>query len=90
MKRHAAPTIAAMLLLLPVLYVASYLLLLERYSPGDGSVAASYRIGGKFAWTLYWPLEQMDRRLRSGWDIGLKKQGGGLVILQSDETKSGN
>jgi hypothetical protein len=70
MKKQAAPIIAALLLLLPLLYVGSYLLLVwpdgERFDMADSrSDFATYRHGAE-AWAgrLYWPLEQMDRRVR--------------------------
>jgi hypothetical protein len=74
MKKHAAPIIAASLLLLPVLYVGSYFFLV---SPNRGPVVrtvygcsltpgydvhADYRVGDLSQ--LYWPVEQADRRLR--------------------------
>jgi hypothetical protein len=63
MKKHAGSIIAAVLLLLPVLYVGSYLLLVI---PG---AAMPYR-GIEAARTLYWPVEQVDRRLRPrAWDF---------------------
>jgi hypothetical protein len=74
MKRNAAPILAATLLLLPVVYVGSYFAvvmpgceyevtirenerIVKTYPPG------SYRIGD-WAKQLYWPLEQIDRKLR--------------------------
>jgi hypothetical protein len=72
MKKHAAPIIATILLLLPVLYVGSYFALMWRSrwsTPGlDGwretSVTAEYRFGGNRAKQLFWPLEQIDRQVR--------------------------
>ena len=70
MKRHAAPIIAAILLLLPVLYVGSYFALLR----GAGSLSmtssgacerkSEYRIAGDACRTVFWPLERMDRKMR--------------------------
>jgi len=70
MKKHAAPIIAAFLLLLPLLYVGSYLTLVV--PPQSVHVAlirinsdeSDYRLGGRIAARFFWPLEQMDRRLR--------------------------
>jgi hypothetical protein len=69
--KSAAPIIAAVLLLLSVLYVASYLLLVWpdrlRYSLLDSrwEVFPKYRYGTEaWAGTMYWPLEQIDRKVR--------------------------
>jgi hypothetical protein len=87
-KRSVAPIIAAILLLLPVLYVATYLALVkpgptgvfsvslgvvtyasDPNSPFDAEPADNYRGGNTWAPRFYWPLEQIDRRLRPGeWD----------------------
>lgn len=74
MKKHAAPVIAAILLLLPALYVGSYFFLVSPFrgpvvgtvmgcslSPGY-DVHADYRVGDLSQ--FYWPVEQADRRLR--------------------------
>ena len=72
MKRHAAPIIAAILLLLPVLYLASYLALVwpdgERLNFADSrSDFPTYRYGTEsWACRFYWPLEQIDRKMRPG------------------------
>src|SRR5689334_17179042 len=75
MKRHAAPIIAAVLLLLPVLYVGSYLALvipngrMEATTTGASTYQVRlvhYRTEGLWARRLYWPLEQIDRKLRPG------------------------
>jgi hypothetical protein len=65
--------IAIILLLLPVLYVGSYLGLVERvyfsatYNGEEGIfVAADYRLGGSFAACVFWPLLQIDQTLRPG------------------------
>lgn len=70
---NRVPLIAAIiLLLLPVLYVASYLVLVwpdgERVEFADSrSDFPTYRFGAH-AWggTVYWPLEQIDRKARPG------------------------
>jgi hypothetical protein len=65
MKKHAAPIIAAILLLLPVLYVGSYLAMVVP----QADVNAPYRIGGTNTAKCFWPLEMIDRRLRpKNWD----------------------
>jgi hypothetical protein len=73
MKKHAAPIIAAILLLLPVLYVGSYLALVtpcRTFVHGKWTVTFNYRI---FSWrlpVLYYPLEQIDRKVRpEAWGI---------------------
>jgi hypothetical protein len=68
---NRAPLIVAIVLLvLPVLYVGSYLALVV---PGpdwlkidgiDGPHRHPYRIGESWSSTVFWPLEQIDRKLR--------------------------
>jgi hypothetical protein len=68
MKKHAAPIIATLLLLLPVLYVVSYLALVEpgpRFGWGS-AVYPTYRVADGFCTRIFWPLEQLDRKLRPG------------------------
>lgn len=69
MKRHAAPIIAAVLLLLPVLYVGGYLALVQPEGayvdlPGGGYYVSHYRIPGTFPGRFFWSLEWLDRRAR--------------------------
>jgi hypothetical protein len=74
MKRESrAPLIVAIVLLLvPVLYVGSYLLLVwpdqERLDWADSrSDFPTYRYGTEsWAGRLFWPLEQIDRKVRPG------------------------
>jgi hypothetical protein len=77
MKQSRAPLIVAIvLLLLPVLYVGSYLALVvpEGISMdppgllqlGSGLPRANYRFVDRTAARIYWPLEQIDRKLRPG------------------------
>ena len=82
--RSFAPIIAAVLLLLPVLYVTSYLVLVvpegiprQGIGVANGVVVSSishdnhYRLARDQAEWLFWPLEQIDRRLRpSAWQHG--------------------
>jgi len=69
-RSSAAPLIVAIvLLLLPVLYVGSYLALVDPrgfYIPPSGLAVefTHYRFGGDLADVFFWPLEQIDRRLR--------------------------
>jgi hypothetical protein len=82
MKRHAAPIVDAILLLLPVLYVGSYFALVM---PGGRMVLIAagkpvpvvdglnqpreishYRFGHETPRQIYWPLEQIDRKVRPG------------------------
>jgi hypothetical protein len=67
-SRSSAPVIAAIVLLLPVLYVVSYLALVIRQPivPALLTSADYYRLGGGYAKSIYWPLEQLDRRLQPG------------------------
>ena len=80
-KQHysRAPLIVAIVLLfLPVLYVGSYLVLVD---PGDFDKAIDrglegrsmhYRMGGRWIGSFYWPLEQIDRKIRpKAWPPGL-------------------
>jgi hypothetical protein len=55
--------VAAALLLLPVIYVGGYLALLH---PEERAIGrdAYYRVGGKSAAWVFYPLHQIDRRLR--------------------------
>jgi hypothetical protein len=75
MKRHAAPIITAILLLLPVLYAGSYLALVmpegrivDRVSSLNTSRGelVHYRWGDEMLRRIYWPLEQIDRKVRPG------------------------
>jgi hypothetical protein len=72
-SRSFAPLVAAVLVLLPVLYVLSYLLLADHlhvpFTPTAGGgnkfgVLVNYRLGGRAAVKFFWPLEQVDRKLR--------------------------
>jgi hypothetical protein len=71
MKKNAAPVIAAILLLMPLLYVGSYLALVRPTTVifnGGGQkmtfVDPHYRFGGQIAESFFWPLEEIDRVLR--------------------------
>jgi hypothetical protein len=72
--RSIAPAIAAaLLLLLPLGYAGSYLAIIqpgwEIQCCGHSShdyLFVGYRIGGEWSQRFYWPLEQLDRRLRPG------------------------
>jgi hypothetical protein len=70
-KRHAAPIIAAILLLLPVLYVGSYFAQVMPWGTIDPPnsrgeyIKRHYRYSQRLA-LLYWPLEQIDRKVRPG------------------------
>jgi hypothetical protein len=73
---NPGPIIAAVLLLLPVLYVGSYLALVTPggYTKTISGVTTtispqSYRWGEPGIARFFWPLEKIDRRLRPGpWD----------------------
>jgi hypothetical protein len=71
--RTIAPIIAVLLLLAPILYVLSYLLLVVpkgRIVIGKVTIHGAfgayehYRFGAHRIKLLYWPLEQLDRKLR--------------------------
>jgi hypothetical protein len=78
MKRRATPIIAVILLLLPVLYVGSYLVLVVPsgrppassvvasmfVSPGGVIKLSHYRAYPSVLAKFFWPLEQIDRKLR--------------------------
>jgi hypothetical protein len=77
MKKNAAPIIAAFLLLLPVLYVGSYLALVTPGGVPIDIVTGSerfpavlrdekYYLFDRQAKWFFWPLEQIDRKVRPG------------------------
>jgi hypothetical protein len=84
LKQRATPILAAVaiLLLLVLLYVGSYLAIVKpngrvvqsMYRESDGELVLGnwyyqYRFGQDWAAQFYWPLEQIDRRVRPGvWD----------------------
>jgi hypothetical protein len=81
-RSTAAPIIAALLLLLPVLYVGSYLALVEppqsisserilqRMFESSGGQISNYRAFQSVSTKLFWPLEQIDRKVRPrAWEI---------------------
>lgn len=70
-REYVAPVIAVLLLLLPLLYIGSYLALVVRKPMVTVSLtfptqysADYYRFGGDYAEIFFWPLEQLDRRLQ--------------------------
>jgi hypothetical protein len=75
-RESRAPLIVALvLLLLPVLYVGSYLALvmpagrivLEADAAGNlYGRTYLYRAGKKYSSVVFWPLEQIDRKVRPG------------------------
>lgn len=64
-RRSVIPLIVAIvLLLLPVLYVGSYLALaIPTPYYIDGEIVMAYRISAKWCAWFFWPLEQIDPRL---------------------------
>jgi hypothetical protein len=68
---HRSPLITAIvLLLLPVVYVGSYLALrrvvgYERFGRYRW-VEVRYKYCGQWGNALFWPLEQIDRKVRPG------------------------
>jgi hypothetical protein len=95
--RSAAPIIAAVLLLVPVLYVGSHLALVvpqgrlvsrptlpheSPYPPYN----TYYRVDGDWSRGVFWPLEQIDRLMRPGaWEsqFRINSTGGGLSGIQA-------
>lgn len=77
MKRESrVPLILAIvLLLLPMCYVGSYLALVEPYLmvfpyPNGGGDVMNYRAFPRACDRFFWPLEQMDRKVRPGtWNL---------------------
>jgi len=65
-KRSPAPLIAVLLLILPLLYVGSYLALVRPGITLTYSVREPphYRWGGRAAEFVFWPLEKLDRKVR--------------------------
>jgi hypothetical protein len=85
MTSSRTPLIVALLLAIPLLYAGSYLALVRRdgiiHDPPkqfpDGMIAPSYnlkfyRLNWDFLATVYWPLEQVDRRLVPGWWLDME------------------
>jgi hypothetical protein len=74
MKKHAAPIIAVIALLMRMMYVGGYLALVQPpiclvvTSSGNAGiyVVAHYRLGGEQARRFFWRLEQIDRKVRPG------------------------
>ena len=92
MKRHAAPILAAtFLLLIPLLYVASYCALVvpggDVWNPDPELRAqgvwtptgSNYKLGGIMANRFFWPLEQIDRLIRPRAWGELSHYGGGAT-----------
>lgn len=85
MKESRAPLLIALALAIPLLYVSSYLALVQRRGivhdppmqlPG-GLIAPSYnlkfyRVDCDFLAKIYWPLEQVDRKLVPGWWLDME------------------
>jgi hypothetical protein len=74
MERHRSSAVGlfvAMLLLVPVVYVGSYLALVRPFAVmiPDRRTSGSYelrhyRYGGDWSEAVFWPLEQADRWIR--------------------------
>jgi hypothetical protein len=68
-SRAAPILVSAMLLLLPLTYVASYAALVDtsgKLVMGHDAICyvQQYRYGSRAAEVLYWPLRQIDRQVR--------------------------
>jgi hypothetical protein len=73
MRNSTAALIAATVLLLAGLYVGSYLALLEPPPQTYNDILArrnsDYRWGGRWVDIIFWPAQQIDRRVRpSAWE----------------------
>ena len=82
MSKRAPLIVAIVLLLLPMLYVGSYLVLVwpdgERLNFADSrSDFPTYRCETEsWARRVYWPLEQVDRKIRpNAWSDGFERIG---------------
>ncbi|WP_425617645.1 hypothetical protein NA78x_001326 [Anatilimnocola sp. NA78] len=73
MRKHVGPLTVAILMLLPMLYIGSYLALVvpagfivdvNSHLNGGYVAFVHYRLGAHRIESLYWPLEQIDRRVR--------------------------
>jgi hypothetical protein len=62
--------LALSLVLLPVLYVLSYLALANHRTHSMGHRNPAYRFGGEYAEMFFWPMECLDRRLRYWGPVG--------------------
>jgi hypothetical protein len=80
MPNSRAPLLIGLtLLLLPLAYVGSYLALVQPLGgqavwtvPNLRRIEApfgTYRMGGRYAEIFYWPLEQIDRKIRTDWQF---------------------
>jgi hypothetical protein len=99
--RSCAPFVVTVLLLLPLLYVGSYFALVvpAGYFNGRLNISSTmrppnYRIGAQQAAVFFWPLEQIDRRLRpEAWELPWEKAGffSGVVFdrLEIDDSELG-
>lgn len=76
MTNRAPLIVAIVLLLLPVLYVASYFALVNPAPSGDSvrflPPQGNYRCDRKVA-RVFWPLEQLDRKLRPNYWVWEEK-----------------
>jgi hypothetical protein len=85
MKESRAPPLIAFALSIPLLYATSYLALVQRggivHDPPrqlpDGMLVPSYnlkfyRVDWDLLTTIYWPLEQVDRKLVPGWWLDME------------------
>lgn len=87
---------AAVLLLLPTLYVGSYYAVVDTDHPSAQGISFQhpqacdlrYRIYPELADRFYWPVEQVDRRLRPGaWEDPLIKLITSTIIPESSSPR---
>jgi hypothetical protein len=63
-RRQSTPIIAVVVLLMPAIYVASYLAFMVPIQVADGSRWHAYRFAPRSLSILYRPLELLDRKIR--------------------------
>ncbi|WP_254511570.1 hypothetical protein [Anatilimnocola floriformis] len=90
MKQHVGPLLIALVLLVPVFYILSYLALtkpchaIEVRAPTRRplEIVANYRLIGQHGRHPFWLLEQIDRKLRpSAWITTWQQQGEAPRVL---------
>jgi hypothetical protein len=81
-KRSFAPVaVAIVLLLLPILYVGTYFAVVSprplgvTVPAGTPATLTHYHVAPGYADWFFWPLEQIDRKVRPGaWDFGVTRR----------------
>lgn len=69
MTKHAPLAVAIVLLVLPVLYLGNYFALVTPNTRLSSKGPEHYRLRGRMWSNVFWPLEQVDRKVRPDeWD----------------------